>query len=180
MNRLIRLVNDRREEHIPEVRRRHRKLDRYQRTIGSGLGRARHMRFDLSLRCDILNGDFRSLRERLSQRNQRASRTDSVSGAFDGLAFPGDLDSNRHTKQHTLRAAPLFRSERARQARLRPVSRIRSRSGWWLFHSSNPQKFISGETSSIPYSQPSGRGLPFHTTTEGLLIPDARFVSDRR
>ena len=33
------------------------------------------------------------------------------------------------------------------------------------FHSSRPQKSMSGAISSIPYSQPSGRAPPFQTTT---------------
>jgi len=138
------------------------------------------MRIDLSLSGDVLDGYFRPLWKGLSQSKQRAHSTYSMSGAFDGLSFPGNFDPNRHAKQHTLRAAPFFRRQRSRQARFWPVSRIRARSGWRLFHSSSPQKFISGETSSIPYSQPSGRGFPFQTTTEALLMPEARFVSDKR
>ena len=137
------------------------------------------MRINLSLRGDVLDGDLRSLWKRLGQSNQRARGTHSVSGAFDGQGLPRNFNSNRHAKQHPLCAAPLFRRQRPRQARFWPVSPIRARCGW-RFQSSIPQKFMSGETNSIPYSQPSGRGFPFQTTTEALLTPDARFVNDRR
>jgi len=137
------------------------------------------MRIDLSLSGDVLDGYFRPLWKGLSQSKQRAHGTYSMSGAFDGLSFPGNFNSNRHAKQHSLRTAPFFRRQRSRQARFGRVGPIRARSRR-RFHSSNPQKFISGETSSIPYSQPSGRGFPFQTMTEALLMPDARFVNDKR
>src|ERR1700758_5213961 len=102
-----------------------------------------------------------------------------MSRAVDGLGLAGNFQANGNTKQDPLCASALFRSEGARQSRLHGIGRVLPGSDR-RFHSSIPQKSMSGATSSIPYSQPSGRGFPFHTTTEALLVPVAKLVSDRR
>ena len=135
------------------------------------------MGFHRFLRGDIFDGDFGSLGKRFCENYQRPSGTYRVSRTFESLA--GNFYAHRNPQQHPLSATPLFGGQRPGQSGLRGIwSELSIRS--WRFHSSIPQKSMSGASSSIPYSQPSGRGLPFHTTTEALLVPVARLVSDRR
>lgn len=89
----------------------------------------------------------------------------------------GNLHHHRNPEQHALRAAAFFRCRWTRGNDSLGPGRLTVR---LRFHSSSPQKSISGATSSTPYSQPSGRGTPRQTTTAALLVSVARLVSARR
>lgn len=100
-----------------------------------------------------------------------------MSMAFEGLRLADDVNQDRHPEQDTLGATAFLRRWRARSNDFVGADRFEVR---LRFHSSSPQKSISGATSSTPYSQPSGRGMPRQTMTAALLVSVARFVSARR
>jgi hypothetical protein len=107
---------------------------------------------------------------RITFRHQqhRASLTDRMRFHFHWFCLIRDMQEYLHAQENPLSAASFF-------SRGLPIkSRTRASSGRAIdvsvrFHSSNPQKSISGATNSMPYSQPSGRALPFHTTTAALV-----------
>src|SRR6202045_5319515 len=109
-----------------------------------------------------------------------------MSKSLDGLRVCGDVDEHRHTQENALGAAALFgrwlaRRQGGTHATYRTGFRVRRRFHVLCgFHSSSPQKSISGATSSTPYSHPSGRWLPFHTIMAALLVSVARLLRARR
>src|ERR1700688_205343 len=142
------------------------------------LRRTHYASFHLALGLWIFDGNYSSLGETLRKNQHRAAGADRMGMAFKGTRFASDLHHNANPKQDALGAAALF--GRGRTRRYNPgggVGRFEIR---LRFHSSSPQKSISGATSSTPYSQPSGRGTPRQTTTAALLVSVARFVSARR
>src|SRR5580704_14211990 len=175
------LIHAWRKKHIPENGRRRHKLHRHQRSFARNLRRASNSRFHLIPRLRILNRQLRSFRQRFRQYDHRPARTHRVRIPRDRL-LARHVDRHRNPQQHALRAPPLFRCRRTiqrrshRRRRCRRRLRIRQR-----FHSSSPQKSISGATNSTPYSQPpSGRCVPFHTITAELLVSVATLVNARR
>src|SRR2546421_12784230 len=169
------LVQDGRKENIPKVRRDDGKLDRDHGAIRAKLRRTDNSRFDGLLSFHIFNRNLGSLRQRFGDHDESAVGADGVRESFKNLRLAGNLHLDGDLQQHALRATALFAGQRTRQAGLyvRLYCSVRCR----RLHSSKPQKSKSGATSSMPYSQPSGRGFPFHTTTAALLEPVARFVS---
>src|SRR6516165_2657254 len=101
-------------------------------------------------------------------------------GALDSLFLSGDGQTNWYAQKHTLGPPTLLGGERTSEAGLDGINSRAAdvRRSW--FHRSSPQKSISGEISSMPYSHPSGRGFPRQTTTAALLAPVARLVRDKR
>src|SRR5439155_23394677 len=113
-----------------------------------------------------------SLRERFRDDDQCTVSADGVCDAVVDLRLAGNVHFDGDLQQDPLRAAALFVRQRTSKAGFYGVCSMRCGG----LHNSNPQKSMSGATSSMPYSQPSGRGFPFQTTTAALLEPVARFV----
>ena len=185
-NYFLGLIHRWREKHIPEMRRRGRKFHRHQRSFAGDLRRSHHASLHHHLRLRIFHGNLRAFRQRLWNNNHRPVGVYRMREPAKRW-LSRDVDHHRHAQQHALRAAPFFRGGLTCQPGLGTVSRIRMAvrpdRGFSInqrTHNSIPQKSISGATNSIPYSQPSGRGLPFQTITAALLLSVARFVSARR
>ena len=143
------------------------------------LRRAHHARLDLALGFGIFDRDCGSFGQTLWKNQHTAAGAHGMCMALESIRFASHSNFDLYLKQDALRAAALF-------GRGRAVSNNSGggvgRFGVWLrfYHSSSPQKSISGATSSTPYSQPSGRGTPRQTTTAALLVSVARLVSARR
>src|SRR5207249_9563807 len=132
----------------------------------------------------IFQSELGALRNALFENDHPARSAHRVSEPLDALGIIGDVDHDWHSQQNALRAAPFFGGRLSCQTGAY-ASRPRSgyRSGFRVrrrLHSSSPQKSISGATSSTPYSQPSGRWLPFHTIIAALLESVARLLRARR
>lgn len=143
------------------------------------LRRTHDLSFNLALRLGIFDSDHGAFAESFWKNQHSAAGTYGMRVAFESVLFAGDLHDNSYPQQRALGAAPLFCCGRTRGNN---PARGLGRFSIWLrfYHSSSPQKSISGATSSTPYSQPSGRGTPRQTTTAALLVSVARFVSARR
>src|SRR5712691_2885663 len=179
-------VDVRGEDDIPEQRRGGQELDRDERTFLIHLRRTDHGHLDALLRFWIFQSELGALGKAFGKNDHAASSADRMSKSLDRLGVFGDVDEHGHAQENALGAAPLLRGWLARRqgrvhATYRTGFRVRRRfyvgSG---FHSSSPQKSISGATSSTPYSQPSGRWLPFHTIIAALLVSVARLLRARR
>src|SRR5882672_10355632 len=170
-----RSVQDRRKENVPEVRGNGAEFHGDERAVRVKLRRTYHCRFDGFLSLHVLDRNLGSLRKRFRNDDQCTVGANRVRVTLENLRLADDVNLDSDPQEDALRAAALFRGQRARQAGLD----VRSLAYFVLcrgLHSSKPQKSKSGATSSMPYSQPSGRGFPFHTTTAALLEPVARFV----
>lgn len=174
------------EKHIPKMRRRSSKFDGHQRSFAGDLRRSHHSSLHHHLRLRIFHGNLRTFRQGLWNDNHRPV---GVNGMREPIhrRLPRNVQHYRHAQQHALRAAPFFSGGLTCQPGFRAIPRIglavrpdRGLSINQRAHKSIPQKSISGATNSIPYSQPSGRGLPFQTTTAALLLSVAKLVSARR
>ena len=142
------------------------------------LGWAHNTRFNFGLRLGILEGDFGAFRKPLRKNQHPATGADSVRCALDRLLLAFHLNQDANPEQNTLRSAAFLGRGRTRGNH--SMSAVRLGVGLRFYHSSSPQKSISGATSSTPYSQPSGRGMPRQTTMAALLVSVARLVSARR
>ena len=177
-----RSVDDRREENIPEVGRLREEFDGDKRAFRAELRRPHDVNFHGLLRLGIFEHELGALGQRLRHDDHGAVGADGVRNSVNRLTLAvctPKMQLYGNAQQNSLRAAALFGGQGTRQAGPdgAGVCRLMGRR---RFQSSNPQKSISGATNSIPYSQPSGRGLPFHTTTAALLDPVARLVSATR
>jgi hypothetical protein len=170
-------VDGGRKENSPKVGRGRGEFDGNERAFVGDLWRTHYPRFDFELGLGIFDDNFGSFRERFRNNQHGAAGADRMSMAFEGLRLADNVNQDRHPEQDTLGAAAFLRRWRARSNDSVGGSRLDVR---LRFHSSSPQKSISGATSSTPYSQPSGRGMPRQTMTAALLVSVARFVSARR
>src|SRR5439155_12869699 len=130
----------------------------------------------------IFQDELGSLSQTFAKNDHPARGANRVRKSFHGLRIIGDVRNHRHLQQHALRASPFFRRRLAAQrgTRAAHASHCTRFGVWRRFHSSSPQKSIAGATSSMPYSQPSGRWLPFQTTIAALLVCEIVFVSASR
>jgi len=150
------------EADIPELWERRSELNGHEGTLGVHHRRADDVGFHLFLGLGILNGNFGAGGQALGQDDHRPAGADGVRGAVNGIGFAFEVHENGHPKEHTLSAAALFIGLRTN--RVGAALDVRGSGGtecgrrrfWHGRHSSNPQKSISGATSSMPYSQPSG------------------------
>src|ERR1700682_3341689 len=166
------------EEDVPERRRRSGEFKGHERTLAGRLRGTDDLGGYLNLGLGVLNDHFGAFWQGFGKNHHRAAGTDGVGVALEGL-LAGDVNENGNTQQDALRATALFRGGRAGQRRTFGVCWFGVGERW--FHSSNPQKSVSGATSSTPYSQPpSGRWLPFQTMMAELLVSVATLVSARR
>src|SRR5262249_44458105 len=177
------LIHDRREENIPEGWRRRQKLHGNQSAIVAHLSRTHHAGFHRLLQLWILPRNARAFSQALRQDQHSPVFTHRVRRTLNG-GFAGNVHGHGDLHQHTLRAAAFFRRQVAGDGATLYLGWV-ARTGCGHcrtvgFHSSSPQKSMSGAISSTPYSQPSGRLLPFHTTTAALLDCVAKFVRARR
>ncbi len=177
---MISIGGSRRKVDTPEGGHGCAELERNQGAFRSELWRADDLGLDNLLGLRIFHQDLIPLHERLGKDDESAIFAHRVRHGLDGLRFSRHADVDRYAKENALRAASLFRGGRARGYDPRRGLEMSGPSIKIRFHSSSPQKSISGATNSTPYSQPSGRGLPFHTMTAALLAPVARLVSARR
>jgi hypothetical protein len=174
-----RSVDSRWKENSPKIWGWRCELDGNQRAFVAHLWRTHDPGFDLALRLGILDSDHGAFADAFRKNQHGAAGTDGMRVAFERVRFAGYLDDNSYPQQRALGAAAFFGRGRTRGHNPgRGVGRFSVRLRF--YHSSSPQKSISGATSSTPYSQPSGRGTPRQTTTAALLVSVARFVSARR
>jgi hypothetical protein len=174
-----RSIDRRWKENAPKIWGWRRELNGNEGPFVAHLRRTHDPSFDLALRFGIFDSDHGAFAEAFWKNQHGAAGTDGMRVAFVRVRFAGDLHNNSNPQQHALSTAPLFRRGRTRGNN--PARGLGRLSVWLRFyHSSSPQKSISGATSSTPYSQPSGRGTPRQTTTAALLVSVARFVSARR
>jgi hypothetical protein len=149
-------------------------------TFARNLRRAHDFSFDAFLRLLIFDSNLGSDGKRVGKNDQAAILADGVRYAADRFGPPFQVNLDGHPQEDTLSAAALLRRGRARGNHSRGRFCGTGLYGSCRLHSSIPQKSISGATNSTPYSQPSGRGLPFQTTTAALLAPLMRLVRARR
>ena len=156
----LRLAGTRREENVPELRRRSGELDGNERTLGIHLRRPHDVGLDTLFCLGVFNRELGPRRQTFSKNNHAAARADRVRKALNRVGFAGEMDQNGHAKQHALRAAPLLVGLRTNGGGaafdLHAGHGLRCVRFLKRCQSSNPQKSKSGATSSTPYSQPSG------------------------
>src|ERR1700687_2558217 len=173
------------EDDIPELGRGRQELDGNERALLVHLRRANNIHFHALLRSWIFEGELSALGDAFGKNNHGPAGANGVSKSFDRLGVFGKVGDHGHTQENTLRAAALFGgrlpsycgTHPADRAGFRVRRRFHVRRG---FHRSIPQKSISGATNSTPYSQPSGRWLPFHTMIAALLVSETRLVRASR
>ena len=170
-------VDGGRKKNPPKIWGRRSELHRNLRAFVGHLGRTHDPGFHFGLCLGILEGDFGALGETLWKNQHRAAGADCMRRAFQRLRLAFHLNHDSYPEHDTLGAAAFLRRRGPRSNDFLGSGRFDVR---LRFHSSSPQKSISGATSSTPYSQPSGRGMPRHTMTAALLVSVARFVSARR
>src|SRR5260370_37271265 len=144
-----------------------------------------HVHFDALLRFRIFEDELSTLWNTLAKNDHGAGCAHCVSKPLDSLGVIRDVDEHGHLEENALRAAALFSGRLPRRGGAHASHRTGVCVRWGLeirtgFHRSSPQKSISGATSSTPYSQPSGRWLPFHTIIAALLVWEIRLVSASR
>src|SRR5580693_4305571 len=164
-----------RENNIPEQRRRSQKLHRDQRAVLVQLRRPHYVHFHTLLRLGVLYNELCARCHAFRKDDHGPAGADRMRKALNSLRLALHVHQHAHPQQHALRAAPFFGGGLPRQSRTHATHGARFRVRRWFhvrhrFQSSSPQKSISGATSSIPYSQPSGRSLPFQTMTAALLV----------
>src|SRR5258707_11300756 len=177
--RLESSVDLRGENDIPELGGGGKKLDRHERTFLIHLRRTDHVHLDFLLGLWILDNELGALRKALGKNNHRPCGAHRMCKSLDWLGLLVNMDERRHPQENTLGATAFFGGRLPRQCGTHPSHRtgfrIRRR-----FHRSITQNSISGATSSMPYSQPSGRWLPFHTTIAALLVSEILLVRASR
>ncbi len=162
------------EDDVPEERGRRQEFDGKEGAFLIQLRGPNNVDFDPLLSLGILEDEFGALGQAFGKNDHSAGGTDGVSEAADGIRIASDVSDNGHAQQNALGAAAFFGgglpvergAGRIDGARLGVGRRFHSGK---RLHSSRPQNSISGAISSTPYSQPSGRELPFQTIMAALL-----------
>jgi len=163
-----------REDDVPEERGGRQELDGKEGAFLVQLRRTDDVDLDLLLGLRIFDDEFGALGQAFGKNDHGAGGTDGVCEAVDGFRIASDVSDNGHAQQDALGAAAFLGGglpvERGAGHIDGAGLRVRRRfhCGKRL-HSSNPQNSISGAISSTPYSQPSGRELPFQTIMAALL-----------
>src|ERR1051325_4418525 len=176
-----------RKEDVPEVGCGSGEFNGDERAFLIELGWAHDVDFDFLLRTRILKDEFRSCFQALRKNDHAAGGADGVRGTVDGLVLAFQVNPHRNAQEDALRATALL----SRRLALQSGPYARRLAGPWMlhprpcpgyrwFHSSRPQKSISGATSSTPYSHPSGRDWPLQTMMAALLDFVARLVRATR
>ncbi len=140
------------------------------------------MGLDFLLRLGVFEDELGPVGHTFFQDNHAAGGADGVRVARDRFRPIGKVHVDGNADKDALGAAALFGRGLAVLTRT-DVCGPGLRAGLGMgqiLQSSIPQKSISGAMSSTPYSQPSGRELPFQTMTAALLVPLERLVRAMR